>query len=1083
MKNRYSVLLAGLLFATSAGAQTTPHRDFTLQWNSPSDVYVEVNQYDTIPLRCYTYQGTSSWSSTGWVGYMRWAASKSDMQINGGVTVTGISQNTYFDFIPVTNTFSKVFTTAKPGYIEIYFSLPASNQTATIASGSLVVNDAPGKNANGKLASTFAIVGDSYGPFTGSFTAWPFVLTNGVGGSYITVGNFNTYSSYVASTFHKISDFNTWSNAMATYTNWSVTNFTANATFTPWYTSMIAYTNWSLTNFNSGATVSDLNGRYEATSNLLNSASNALNASIGALEDRYEITSNIVYALSNDMVAVMSTNAQDRSLILAVSNLHTALRTDYAASSNLLNEASNTLNTALAAGDTIVSNAVVTKMVSDLATYSNHAVTAFMPDFTGTYAVVYSDGSGNKQEVQLGAVNTVLSSAGPSQAPRWSTVNSISAISFTNDFVPNTSNTYDIGSATLPIKGLHFGVDGATHGLFFEGVQRISRDATSLDLDDTVDIAGDLNVTSNIDVNGYVDIGTEKVTNWHDVALYWNYNDISNQVWVSKEGNDANDGKSPEKPKLTIGDAINDHTSGASPGLRINVGPGVYAEAITIPVNVAVVGSGAGKTVITNSSSITVTLNGTNACLADVTAVCHNPDSTVDNAVYLAAGGCLVERCTLEIQGRTVDLDNLGVLRLVGSTIRSVVRDCEIGMYDATVTSATARDRTFVYSSAVVYMDMFNCRFLGDIKDNNDNIYIIWAGVATSVVNIFGCYANITPNAVSAAGTEYAFYYDNVGPGSKSALVGNYCRLNGSGGTSGDAMFLKVSTGDVLIGGNIFDAGTGWQNAWGIELSAGDSVLGDSAFYGVTNIFDPASAGSMGVLASNYKQEWFRYQNTTGHFEFTSNGVFTLAGTIGTNWIPAVSNSYTLGSATAPWKDLYVSTGSIYFVQSDVSLGVNTNGNFEYRSSTVTNTFGENVHAQLYMDSPGHSQVLTGTYATMTNWTEYTNAYAPATVNATVDPILGTIVPTHIGWLKVFGNFSFGTVAAEDVEFDLHMDGVSQPHMEITSKTAVADNDACSFSGRLYIPSTTNILTIKAKVVDGAGTITPAKAQFLIEND
>lgn len=1105
MRKILSFILCSLL-STTLVAQVLPHRDFKLQWNEPTKTYIEVNQYDTTPLWCYTYQGTSVWSSTGWDGYMKWAKSKEDMDLNGGVTVTGQSQNAFFSFTPGTNTFYKSFSKDNPGYVEIYFTLPISNQTATIASGSLVVNSSPGKNSDGKLARTYAIVGDSYGPFTGDFSAWPFVKTNGVGGSYLELQDFATYSNHVKATYHPIADFQSYSNIMATYTNWSITGLVSHATYDPFYVDITNFTNWATTNFQDSTALNDLENRYESTSNLLNVVSNQLNSDINDLEGRYATTSNNVTTLLSDMTAVVNTTAQNTAAIAVNSGLISALRTDYSTTSNLLNVVSNKLRTDFTSADLAVSNALEAKIAADIGTYSNYAETAFMDDFVGTYKVIYSDGSGNKQEVSLGAANTVLASTGPSQAPEWKTFSQVSAISFTNDFIPTQSNSFDIGSAPLPVKAMHFGADGATRGIFYEGVKRIGHTGSELQLKDNssvegnlvVDtnltvggnagVGGDLTVTSNTVLSGTVSLGSEVITNWSDIERVWEYPSFTNIIYVAKNGNDANDGRSPEEPKLTITDAINDNYIGLTNWLVIDVGPGSYNEAVLLQNLISLRGDNK-ATIIEQTSVAPLTIatgNSTNY-MTGVTAISRQPNALEDFALRaLPSSVVIAENCSFELLDVTTN-SNVAVVNCANNC-DVTIKNCELKMVDQTVQSGAAYSRRYFRCGDSPTLRLINNTMTGSIKDSNDELTVLNMEEGGSVF-IVGNNIDITPNAISASGTKYRFLHGEASAvDSRCVAIGNYCRFNGSGNTSGDAMFLDADDGDWHLAGNFFLAQGTWENAWGIDVAAGATVVGSSVFQGVTNVIAPSSAGKYGIQAPNWKQEWYRYENTGGYFEFSSNAVFSITGTVGTNWTPAVSNSFTLGTDLLPWNGVRVSTNAddgIKFVGSDVSIGVNGGGKLEFRDADSTNSFGEDVHASFYIyTNATHSQTLTGTYSIMTNWTEYTNAYAPATVNVTADPIKGTMIPTEIGWVGIFGDMSYTTDASEDfTEFAVFLDNVEQEHIGITRKTSINDKGACTFSGRLYAWATTNVIDVRIKATDGSAVFTPVKCSFWITDD
>ena len=1151
-----------------------PYRSYNLDWNRPDEITVKVNQYDTAPIRIYTFQDGEAWSSLNWDGYMKWASSKSDMVLNGGVTVTGTSKTNYYEFVPGTNTFYKSFTEGKPGYLEIYFAKPIESKTTTIAQGGLVCNESPGKNANGKLAKTFSIVGDSYGPFTGDFSAWPFVQTNSFAGSYLRLVDFNTYSNYVDDTFQTIAGFNSWSNTVQagldvvdTAILWDGSrNFRADQSmgtnklvdvkaisFLPTNSSVcitegnvywdeadstlalrtddtnvimqvgqefhikaqkaagdtilngqILYQSGSqgdrtkvgladdtTNNHVIGYATADFssNDGYVTTEGLVrdvdtsaytagdelypsltpgavtNVAPSANSQTIGhvvrshatagiiyahidsrevdplalplitALRADYATTSNTVDTLVTDVASLTTTTAVNTASIAVNTADISALRSDYATTSNLLNVTSNTLNTAIGAGDTATSNGLVAYVDSEIGTYSNYADTAFMDNFAGSYKVLFSDGSGNKSELSLGADGTVLTSTGPSASPTFSAPNlPIDARNFTNSLIPATSNVYDIASALFPARGLHFGSDGANSGLFWEETKRVGFSGYNFNVTGNGVFSGDLNTSSNLNVDGTSTLDSQTITNWSDVALYWSYHDVSNQVFVSKEGNDSNDGKSIEKPKLTIGSAISAYGSGRTDWLVINIGPGIYDEAVNLDNLIALRGSGMGTVVYQNSARVLACNTGDTNTISDLTLMISDPSSASENALYIDDADVIVDKCVIKISAQLTD----GEARLVwiDGTDSAIVKSCVLDINDASPRSGGANTRNYIrVNGGGGSVSIEGCEFIGNLLDSNDDIDVIsmvYVGQQTILNNV----AELVPNSVSSATAKYKFVEVGSGPLEPyGTVIGNNVRFDGSLGTGGEAYFADFSDGPFLVAGNVFNAESGWTTRYGLTGGSAGSVYGDMVCLNVDAGTDPTATFTESVAFSNEKNEWFKYQNASGGFSYSSNGTFRI------------------------------------------------DGELETVSGGVTNVVNPDVHGMLYMDSPGHDQALTATYSVITNWTEYTNGTPAATENVIIDAIAGTMNPEVAGWIEIFVNFSYGTAASEDSEFAVFLDGVEQDHLEIARKTSVNDTGACSFSGRLYVPATTNILDVRTRVLDGSGTMTPEKCQFWIAED
>lgn len=112
--------------------------------------------------------------------------------------------------------------------------------------------------------------------------------------------------------------------------------------------------------------------------------------------------------------------------------------------------------------------------------------------------------------------------------------------------------------------------------------------------DENVTIGGDLTVDGNTYLNCLKDttnscgLTGQVLSNTNDGDLRWKYIRTQNVVYVSKDGDDANDGLSPLTPKLTIKAGVGI----ATPGMSVEVAPGDYYEdnPIFVPQNVAVEG-------------------------------------------------------------------------------------------------------------------------------------------------------------------------------------------------------------------------------------------------------------------------------------------------------------------------------------------------------------------------------------------------------------------------------------------------------------------------------------------------------------
>lgn len=130
-----------------------------------------------------------------------------------------------------------------------------------------------------------------------------------------------------------------------------------------------------------------------------------------------------------------------------------------------------------------------------------------------------------------------------------------------------------------------------------------------------------------------------------------------------------------------------------------------------------------------------------------------------------------------------------------------------------------------------------------------------------------------------------------------------------------------------------------------------------------------------------------------------SNGVIINAGTIGIsldspttvkgNLLPAGpytnnTSSYSLGSPSAAWKDLYVSNGSVYFISGSNTASISfSNGNVNFEGANITIPSGSTVPTASFATNAANavsaSYVLNAVSASFTQTASYAqNVYAPS---------------------------------------------------------------------------------------------------------
>jgi hypothetical protein len=114
------------------------------------------------------------------------------------------------------------------------------------------------------------------------------------------------------------------------------------------------------------------------------------------------------------------------------------------------------------------------------------------------------------------------------------------------------------------------------------------------------------------------------------------------------------------------------------------------------------------------------------------------------------------------------------------------------------------------------------------------------------------------------------------------------------------------------------------------NISGSLNVSGAARFFGDLQVDGTINATISGTTSNALTL------NTTGSARFATTGsnLFTANQTISGSIIPSVNNAYDLGDATHWWKDIYVSTGSI-FIGGIKAISTNTDGTIQIGTQVV----------------------------------------------------------------------------------------------------------------------------------------------------
>jgi len=181
----------------------------------------------------------------------------------------------------------------------------------------------------------------------------------------------------------------------------------------------------------------------------------------------------------------------------------------------------------------------------------------------------------------------------------------------------------------------------------------------------------------------------------------------------------------------------------------------------------------------------------------------------------------------------------------------------------------------------------------------------------------------VLPALISSGSFTGSFY--GTSSYSKRALTASYA-LNASGGsgTSG----TSGATGTSGTSGNSGTSGTSGN-------SGTNGTSGNSGSSGTSGGGASLNTGSTYPITSS----WSRKAVTASYLNIISQSL-----------IPAKNNTYSLGNPTNKWKDIYVSTASIYFDNYPLTVNVTNNIprlNF-FSSSIVTVPIGSNTNTASY---------------------------------------------------------------------------------------------------------------------------------------
>jgi len=184
---RFKLLFVLLALAIKSFA-ANPYIPFSVDFEKSGDdrqFDIQSRVLSTPTLRFYTFQGTNVFDPSAYVSTFSFAE---DWNITNMVKITGTSYSSYVEFAVTSNTFAYPI---DKWYASVLLTKPADGVVFAWAYGYISLKPSPEANANAVFFYTRAINGSEYGPFTGSFSNWPFALKEDYAGGYVSILSWN----------------------------------------------------------------------------------------------------------------------------------------------------------------------------------------------------------------------------------------------------------------------------------------------------------------------------------------------------------------------------------------------------------------------------------------------------------------------------------------------------------------------------------------------------------------------------------------------------------------------------------------------------------------------------------------------------------------------------------------------------------------------------------------------------------------------------------------------------------------------------------------------------------------------------
>jgi hypothetical protein len=500
-------------------------------------------------------------------------------------------------------------------------------------------------------------------------------------------------------------------------------------------------------------------------------------------------------------------------------------------------------------------------------------------------------------------------------------------------------------------------------------------------------ITGNLDVTANINSLNVVDLNVQdtqiilnsnaasganstiSVNRGGDPTVYLKWDENSN-VWVfSNDGateypipvstTDLEEGSNLYFTTDRANSAMDDYLIGgdgltySSGNISVGAGDGITVNADNVAVDATVV-----RTSSNQSIGGVKTFTG-ELSIPTVMPTTDNTIFIVGTAVYAKLNGNILQLTADSDIGQVEDVGSTGTDIYAGyrsvATGNSMVFYHGIKSIDAgnllTISEASNVITLAGNSSAVRgLISISNLSGFGNLSYDNTTGVISYTGTSNADVrSLFSGTGLINVNSSTGVISTTADNYGNwsvqtdSGAGSKTAISsGHTLTITGTNGVTvtntGNAVSITglsaditaVTAGAGLTGGGSSGAVTLDVGAGAYMIINADNVSANASTTATANVLVARDANA-NVTANNFVGSTANVELVAGNntLRLDTTGVTTIPG----NVLPNANGIYSLGSPTARWKDLYVTSASIYI--GDEALSVNEDGNILFGDAAL----------------------------------------------------------------------------------------------------------------------------------------------------